>query len=165
MPFQVGDEVTEVTVAVTGPLESDRVHVTEHRPVESVVHVRVTELLNRSTILTVMLAPFTARPVSVRTIFTLAMALYWLLNDPLVLMSSSVLMVLRSSVVVVVGAVVVVVGMVVVVVGAVVVVVVGAAVVVVGTAVVVVEAGTDELTGFVSIPLWGRSPMSSLAVE
>jgi len=63
---------------------------------------------------------------------------------------------------VVVGIVVVVVGMVVVVVGGAVVVV-GAAVV--GGVVVDVDAcGVDD-TGVLSMPVWGRSPMSSLALE
>lgn len=161
VPSQVGLAVTAVTVAVTGPLLSERLHVTVHRPVESVVQLRFDVLLNRSTMRTVTDAPDTAVPLELRTILTRAAALYELplLDETL----ASSLMRLRSSVVVVVGAVVVVVGAVVVVVGAAVVVV-GAAVVVVGAAVVVVlpPEGT-ELLLLVSMPDWGRSPMSSLA--
>ena len=45
--------LTAVTVAVTGPLLSERPQVTVQRPVESVVQLRFVELLNRSTIRTV----------------------------------------------------------------------------------------------------------------
>lgn len=160
-PSQMGFAVTAVTVAVTGPLLSERLQVPVQRPVESVVHERLDELPKRSTMRMVTAAPFTAVPVELRMIFTRAAALYDvpLFDETFV----SSLMVLRRSVVVVVGAVVVVVGAVVVVVGAVVVVVGAAVVVVVGAAVVVVEPEGTELLLLVSMPSWGRSPMSSLA--
>ena len=72
---QLGLALTAVTVAVTGPLLSNRLHVAVHRPVESVVHVRFELLLNRSTMRTVTDALDTAYPFELRTIFTRAMAL------------------------------------------------------------------------------------------
>ena len=74
-PSQVGFEVTLVTVAVTGPLLSLRLHVTVHRPVESVEQFRVDVLPKRSTIRIVTLAFRTAAPVEFRTILTRAAAL------------------------------------------------------------------------------------------
>lgn len=71
----MGLAVTAVTVAVTGDRLSERLQVTEQRPVESVLQVLVVDDPWLSTMRMVTPAPDTAVPVEFRTIFTRAVAL------------------------------------------------------------------------------------------
>ncbi len=64
-----------MTVAVTGDRLSDRLQVTEHRPVESVVHVLVLTLPFLSTMRMVTVAPLIAAAVLLWRMRTRAMAL------------------------------------------------------------------------------------------